>query len=309
MNPTRAAAALALTLMGFIAAAAAAPAPGGASPSAEDLLEPAWAAYAKADYDEALRLADRAAAAAPKEATVYAFRGRVHVERRDWPKAVADFDRAIGLDPTRSAVFQRRGEAHFRLGHFEQSVADFDQVIRLKPDEAPRHWQRGISLYLAGRFDEGRKQFELHQTVNDDDAENAAYHFACVARARGVAEARAALLPIAEDERAPMMQVYAMLAGRAKPAEVLAAVHAGKPNLAELRDREFYANLYVGLYYDALGQADLARTHFREAVAFAPDNYMGDVARAHAKALEEGGKAKAGEQKKGSSESRRGESK
>src|SRR5207244_800732 len=78
--------------------------------------------------------------------------------------------------------YVRRGMDQFQWGHIKESLADFDRAIALAPKQAPYLWQRGISLYYAGRYDDGRKQFELHQTVNGNDVENAAWRFLCMAR-------------------------------------------------------------------------------------------------------------------------------
>jgi lipoprotein NlpI len=90
----------------------------------------------------------------------------------------------LSQDPIGAEGYNRRGAEHFKMGHIQQSLDDFDRAIQLDPAQAPYHWQRGISLYYAGRYDEGRKQFELHQTVNGNDVENAAWRYLCMARAR-----------------------------------------------------------------------------------------------------------------------------
>ena len=205
---------------------------------------------------------------------------------RDYAKAVADYDAGLKLNTNAPIAYQRRGEAHFRLGHFKESIADFDRFIELVPAQAPQHWQRGIALYYAGRYEDGRKQFELHQTVNPRDVENAVWHFLCVARASGAEKARAALIPIDGDARVPMAQVHALFAGKAKPEDVLAAARAGEPPPDRLDNQLFYAHLYLGLYFEAMGDARLAREHvFKAATGFKADHYMGDVARVHAQVL------------------------
>src|SRR5579885_1436778 len=95
-----------------------------------------------------------------------------------------------------AAELVSRGMRKFRNNDVAGSLADFDRAARLDPQFAPQLWQRGIADYYVGKFREGRRQFELHQTVNPHDVENAAWHFLCVARLEGVAEARTALLKI-----------------------------------------------------------------------------------------------------------------
>ena len=150
------------------------------------------------------------------------------------------------------------------------------------PTQAPYHWQRGISYYYAGRFEDGRKQFELHQTVNSNDVENAVWHFLCVARGSGVEKARAALIPIKGDARVPMMEVHALFAGKVKPEAVLQAAAAGRPPPSQLNRQLFYAHLYLGLYFEVIGNDEQAREHIAKAAGtYRTEDYMGDVARVH----------------------------
>ena len=169
----------------------------------------------------------------------------------------------------------------FEGGRFAESVAGFDELITVVPAYKPQLWQRGIALYYAGRFDDCRAQFELHRTVNPDDVENAAWHFLCVARAASPEKARAALLPVGPDSRVPMRQVYQMFRGSLSPEEVLSAA-GGSPAA------RFYAELYVGLYAEALGRKEVALEHIRAAAAdrFASaGGYMHMVARVHLASL------------------------
>ncbi|HWE92605.1 MAG TPA: tetratricopeptide repeat protein [Tepidisphaeraceae bacterium] len=203
--------------------------------------------------------------------------------------AIARATKAVEANPKDARTYQRRGEEFFRTGRFAESVADFDKVIELRPDQAPYLWQRGISLYYAGEFQKGAKQFELHKTVNPDDVENAAWHFLCVARMSGVEKARKVLIPIQGDTRVPMTQIHALFAGKATADDVLKAATAGDPAEAELNSRLFYAHLYIGLYEEAAGHAAAAKEHILLAAEkYSGDDYMGDVARAHAAVLKSG---------------------
>ena len=143
----------------------------------------------------------------------------------------------------------------------------------------PELWQRGIALYYAGRYRDCRLQFEAHRTVNPDDVENAAWHFLCVARAESPERARAALLPVGPDARVPMRQIYEMFRGTLSPEQVLSAAGTGASS-------QFYAHLYLGLYFEALGDARRAREQMSLAAADQYTNvggYMHLVARVHVK--------------------------
>lgn len=192
----------------------------------------------------------------------------------------------LQFDPKLAEAWQRRGEEHFKCAEIEASLRDFDQFLQLRPQARPGHWQRGISLYYAGKFKEGAEQFQAGERVFADDVENAVWHYLCNARVIGLEKAQQSLLRIGKDRRVPLMVVYALFAGRAKPADVWAAVRDGDPGGPELQKRQFYAHLYLGLYYDATGDTKKALEPLDQA---ANDQgiggYMGDVARVHRQLL------------------------
>ena len=169
-----------------------------------------------------------------------------------------------------------RAIGDFLAGRVKESVVGFDRVAALAPDVAPQLWQRGIALYYLGRYDECRKQFESHRTVNPNDVENPAWHFLCVAHAESPQKARAALLPVGPDQRSPMREVYEMFKGTMTTDAVLAAGRSGSAR--------FFAELYVGLYYEAIGNNAMALPHLKAAASdqFASaGGYMHRVATLH----------------------------
>lgn len=176
-------------------------------------------------------------------------------------------------------ILHLRGEEHFRQGRISQAIADFDRQIQLQPQREAEHWQRGIALYYAGDFEAGAQQFKLHQTVNPQDVENAAWHFLCESRCSQatVQDAREGLIQVTRDPRAPMSQIQQLFAGLMTPEEVL---QIGEKAGGEAK---FYADLYAGLYYEALGRDAKSLPLMRNAAdnPAARDSYMGDVARVH----------------------------
>ena len=174
------------------------------------------------------------------------------------------------------AIFER-AIADFESGRIAESATGFDNLAKLIPNSAPQLWQRGIALYYAGRYEDCRAQFESHRTVNPNDVENAAWHFLCVARAESPQKARAALLPVGPDSRAPMREIYQMFRGALTPEKVLAAA-GSQP------ESQFYAHLYLGLYFEAVGNEGRALEHITAAAAdrYARiGGYMHMVARVH----------------------------
>jgi lipoprotein NlpI len=87
-----------------------------------------------------------------------------------------------------------------------------------------------------------------------------------------------------------MMPIYGLYQGKLKPEDVLAAANNSPPNRELHNQRLFYANLYIGLWYEAAGQADEAKKHILEAQKHKIAHYMWDVARVHAERLQAGEK-------------------
>lgn len=188
------------------------------------------------------------------------------------------------VEPDARSLYAK-GEALFFEGRIEESIRSWDQEILKSPLREPYHWQRGLALYYAGEFEKGVKQFELHQKVNSNDVENAAWHFLCVVRAEdgSVEKARKSLIPIVGDSRVPMKEVHDLFAGKGTAEDVLAAAVKDAQGLL-LRNQLCYAHLYLGLYHEALGEIEKSREHIKKsAVDFRMDHYMGKVAQLHHK--------------------------
>ena len=253
------------------------------SPFLQDVVE-----ISRTNLTAALVLCAKAISEEPTNARPLLLRARLYDRSRHYEEGVRDLTVALKLAPNSPEIWQERGEQNFKAGHFKESVADFDRVLTLAPSRAPYHWQRGISLYYAGRFADGCRQFELHQTVNPNDVENAAWHFLCTARESSVTNARATMLKAGRDGRVPMQEIDDLYRGTGSIERVLEAARHGA-NEANGKDAMFYAHLYLGLYFDALGEAGSAREHIAKAAGeFSSEHYMGDVARAHLRLLGSG---------------------
>ena len=179
-------------------------------------------------------------------------------------------------------LIRHAGELRFFGGDIGASIALFDKLIEVEPDSAPYLWQRGLSLYYAERYGEGVAQFETHQEVNPNDVENAAWHFICVTRAKSFEEAQKKLIPIKGDARIPMAEIHDLFAGKATPEDVLKSANRDGFGEGGLRNHLCYAHLYLGLYFEAKGDAAKADEHIKKAaVDYKMDHYMGRCAQVH----------------------------
>ena len=251
---------------------------------ADTLVDQARAAASAGQFDEAIKLATRAVDAVPDDVHALVLRAELYMRTKQPAKAIADYDRVIAKSPKAAQYIDTRGDAYLMLGKMTEAIDDFDRFLTLVPDKKPEHWRRGIALYYAGRYKDGVEQFESHQTVNRSDVENAVWHYLCNAKVVGVEKARSALIPIRGDPRVPLMTVHALFAGKAKPEDVLQEAAAGNVLPERKKVQLFYAHLYLGLYFEAAGDAKASLDHMTKAATeYANPGYMGDVARVHVK--------------------------
>jgi lipoprotein NlpI len=180
----------------------------------------------------------------------------------------------------------QQGMDEFKSGKIQESIKSFEEAARQRPNLRPQLWQLGISYYYADEYSKGRELFEAHQTVNPEDVENAIWHFLCATKQDGIDAARRKFIPITQDRRVPMKELHQLFAGKGSKEDVLKAARKGKGE--ELKNQMFYAHLYLGLYEEALGNAEESRKLMRRAVEeFGQSHYMGDVARVHQKIREQ----------------------
>lgn len=250
--------------------------------TAADSLSEGEAAYKKRDYSTARKLAEKAVADDPKNPDALYLLGQSCLRLRDNEAAESAFTKLIELAPKLWFAHDGRGDARLKLGQFTESVADFDQALELNPKFAPEHWRRGIALYYAKKYAEGAKQFETHKTANPEDVENTAWHYLCNSHVVGKEKARAELIDVTKDRRVPMAEIQKLFAGKLKPADVLARADDVPADTEEGKEARFYAHLYVGLWYEAEGDAKKAREHLTTAVEkYKIGHYMWDVGQAH----------------------------
>jgi lipoprotein NlpI len=185
----------------------------------------------------------------------------------------------IELLPEDPRVRQRAAEMLFLVGRVEASLPHFDKAIELSPKLAPMNWQRGIALATAGKFKEGAAQFKLHHDVNPNDVENSAWYFLCLAKSTGLDAAKRTVIPSRGDSRPPMMTILQMLRGDATTEQVLEAGEASRSEPGKGNLGPFYANLYVGLYYDAIGRKEDAAKYLARSLEYENRDYMHHSAR------------------------------
>jgi lipoprotein NlpI len=248
-----------------------------------ELHAAAETALSQKKHDEAIRLASEAISIVPDQPLNYLVRVRAYRAAGKSAEAIADLDRLLGIFGGHSPFFEARGTEKFKLQKFKEAIADFDEEIKLEPAREPWHWKRGLAYYYAGQYEKGRDQFQQYHDREDNDVENAVWRVMCMARIRdvGLRKAQDEILVVRRDRRVPMMEVYALFAGKAKPEDVLKAIEQGEPSDQERNGRMFYGHLYLGLHADMTGEPKRAIEHLKTATAHPIDHFMWDIAKLH----------------------------
>ncbi|BAY26421.1 hypothetical protein NIES2100_62370 [Calothrix sp. NIES-2100] len=186
------------------------------------------------------------------------------------------WDETIRNQPQNPHAYVRRGMVNFQLAKIDESIQDFDTAEKLDAHLKPYLWQRGLSYYYAERFAEGAAQFEIDLTVNAQDVEETVWRYLCIACLSGVQEARNSLLTVKNDPRRIMRSVYDLYAGNCTTDDVL---NVGK---SEGIKGNFYSHLYLGLYYEAENNRELAQEYIVKAADnYKIDDYMWYLAQVH----------------------------
>lgn len=164
--------------------------------------------------------------------------------------------------PASSQSPVRQGMSLFANNKVEEAISVYDQMIQEKPAVKPYLWQRGLALYYADRFTDGAEQFAADVAVNPNDTEEQIWHLLCLAQVKsGLAAARKSALTVGTDRRPVMRSAQALFLGKADDGDLQTYAQKGSDG------DQFYANLYLGLYGEATGDAAVARKRISQAVA------------------------------------------
>jgi predicted Zn-dependent protease len=125
---------------------------------------PAYADYdagrkiLKENPQQALKLANRAIAAEPREALFYGLRGDARAGMQEWREAEADYTEAIRRDGEYYAHYLQRGLARQKLGQAVEAKADLERSVALLPT-APAHHALGRMASAEGKNDLAIRHF------------------------------------------------------------------------------------------------------------------------------------------------------
>ena len=198
-----------------------------------------------------------------------------------------------------SRTFVSRAMQKFERNDVEGATMDFDALIEKSPGSKPYLWQRGIALYYVDEFREAEKQFREDVRVNPNDTEEAAWAFLSQMRKGGGGEddassssslkkAREEFVELAgRDSRKVMGSVLRLYkTGDEEAKKTLESLSKKPADSTQSASDAFYASLYLGLYSEALGNAEEAKYWVKKANGTpygqrASGDFMTSVAKVH----------------------------
>ena len=192
------------------------------------------------------------------------------------------------------------GESALLGGQFEKAYWALNAALYLTPGRKdPQLWQRGLACFYRGRYEEGAKQFEADMSENGSDIEEVVWHFLCRCKCKGFHASQAeGFLPLSTPSRAPgspptlptppMSPVLQLYQGKATVKDVFNAARNpdGSPAKSYNDTNALaYANFYIGLYYEMLGDFVRAAEYFKSAADLENPDYMGKLMAMHFKLM------------------------
>jgi len=202
---------------------------------------------------------------------------------------------ALGEQLIDSRSFVSRAMQKFERNDVEGATLDFDALIAKSPGSKPYLWQRGIALYYIDEFREAEKQFREDVKVNPNDTEEAAWAFLSQMRKGGEGDVSSTLNKAREefvelagrDSRKVMGSVLRLYkTGDEEAKKTLESLSKKPADSTQSASDAFYASLYLGLYSEAIGNAEEAKYWMKKANGTpygqrASGDFMTSVARVH----------------------------
>ena len=106
----------------------------------------------------------------------YKLRGRLLLDKSDYPRARRDYERAIELEPEDAESLFFLGVVHREMGQYDEAIRSFNSSLELNPSIAPLveevHYFRGLTYKEVGELKKALEDFRwlLDLDPCDDEA-------------------------------------------------------------------------------------------------------------------------------------------
>ena len=80
--------------------------------------------------------------------------GLQHLENKDYDNALKLFDKAIQLNPNSPVPHNYKGNVFFKLQKFEEAIECYDEALKINPKYFDVLKDKGLSLHNLGKYEE-----------------------------------------------------------------------------------------------------------------------------------------------------------
>jgi tetratricopeptide (TPR) repeat protein len=136
----------------------------------EDLRQLLIKAGETDDYEDKLRLFDKALTLDPLYLDAWIQKGFALDRMGKSKEALACYDKALEIDPENLGVRCLKGFAFNNLKEFEKSIESYDEVLKVNPDDVFALYQKGSSLESLGRYGEAMQCYDKALDIDPADA-------------------------------------------------------------------------------------------------------------------------------------------
>jgi len=114
---------------------------------------------AVADYDRAIKMRPKNAAALQSRCWSRAVLGRLTA-------ALEDCNAALAVDPKDPDTLEIRGFTYRKMRDFERSLADYDAALELRPDAPSTLFGRGVTKVDMGDYSDGKAEIKAARQLD-----------------------------------------------------------------------------------------------------------------------------------------------
>jgi len=110
-------------------------------------------------YDDAIRLLDRAVRLDPAGAIAYNALGIAYLEKPDYPKALAAFDDAVGRAPLWAYAWHNKALAESQMGNYRAAIDSYKRAIEVAPQYYYLPYNLGVLYQGLNRLHDAELQY------------------------------------------------------------------------------------------------------------------------------------------------------
>lgn len=220
-------------------------------------------------FEEALRLFDKAIDLCPGNAAFLCNRGLALHDLGRLDEAIASFSRAIALQGNHAEAYYSRGAALQQLGRLHDAIVDYGRAIALRPDYAEAYYNRGSAYRVLDRWSDSVCDFERAIGLNPADTDaglGMGLSLQKMGRLDDAVRAYDHVLSLRSDCAEAYRNRGAALRDLRRLDEALASCRRA----VELAPADAQSHNNLGAVLKALGNFDQALTSFDRAIALSP---------------------------------------